>query len=151
MSGIITTPWVTPEPWVPPPFPLCDVLVRSMGKRLSEISREPDGPLAGRRRSQADPTRHDIPYSIHTHSYFKSYFHNPTKYEIGTMVAILEIGAFMTSLAAGRIGDIFGRRRTLFWGAAIFCLGGAVQTCATGFEVMVFGRIVSGFGVGFLS
>ena len=29
-----------------------------------------------------------------TGPYFRKYFHNPTRYEIGTMVAILEIGAF---------------------------------------------------------
>jgi MFS family permease len=52
---------------------------------------------------------------------------------------------------SGRVGDIFGRRRTLFWGAIIFTIGGAVQTFTTGFPIMVFGRIISGFGVGFLS
>lgn len=31
---------------------------------------------------------------ILTNSYFKSYFDFPTPYEVGTMVAILEIGAF---------------------------------------------------------
>lgn len=29
-----------------------------------------------------------------TGPHFKAAFHNPTRYEIGTMVAILEIGAF---------------------------------------------------------
>lgn len=94
------------------------------------------------------------------------------------MVAILEIGAFseffssfqhvqfikiapnlrmfliptlVTSLLAGRIGDIYGRRVTLFLGATIFTIGGALQTFTTGFTMMVFGRIISGFGVGFLS
>lgn len=57
----------------------------------------------------------------------------------------------MTSLLAGRVGDIFGRRKTLLAGAAIFSIGGVFQTFTTGFKVMVFGRILSGFGVGFLS
>jgi MFS family permease len=56
-----------------------------------------------------------------------------------------------TSVLAGLVGDIFGRRNTLFAGAAIFTLGGLFQTCATGIEVMIVGRIISGFGVGFLS
>lgn len=56
-----------------------------------------------------------------------------------------------TSVLAGLVGDIFGRRTTLFAGAAIFTLGGVFQTCATGIEVMIVGRIISGFGVGFLS
>lgn len=36
--------------------------------------------------------------------YFKSYFKNPTRYELGTMVAILEIGAFSSF---GRVHEIF--------------------------------------------
>lgn len=88
---------------------------------------------------------------IITGPYFKQYFHQPLPYEVGTMVAVLEIGAFITSIAAGRVADIIGRRMTLFWGAAIFTLGGAIQTGTTGYAVMVLGRIVSGFGVGLLS
>ncbi|CAH7670951.1 general substrate transporter [Phakopsora pachyrhizi] len=88
---------------------------------------------------------------IITGPYFKAFFHQPTRYEIGTMVAILEIGAFITSILSGRFGDIFGRRKTLFIGAVVFVIGGLIQTFTTGFTVMVFGRIISGFGVGFLS
>lgn len=67
------------------------------------------------------------------------------------MVAVLEVGAFVTSLAAGRIGDTLGRRGTLFVGAIVFALGGAIQTLTPGFWVMVVGRIIAGFGVGLLS
>lgn len=56
-----------------------------------------------------------------------------------------------TSIAAGRIGDIIGRKGTLFIGALVFTVGGAVQTFTTGFGVMVLGRIISGAGVGLLS
>jgi len=88
---------------------------------------------------------------IITGPYFKAYFHQPTSAEIGTMVAILEVGAFCTSIAAGRVGDIIGRRLTLFWGASIFVVGGAIQSFTPGYGVMVLGRIVSGAGVGLLS
>jgi MFS family permease len=57
----------------------------------------------------------------------------------------------VTSLLAGRLGDILGRRRTLFLGASVFVVGGAVQTATTGYNVMVLGRLVSGAGVGLLS
>lgn len=40
---------------------------------------------------------------------------------------------------------------TLFAGATIFTIGGLFQTFTVGFKSMVFGRIISGFGVGFLS
>ncbi|KXN82037.1 Sugar transporter STL1 [Leucoagaricus sp. SymC.cos] len=75
----------------------------------------------------------------------------PDAIEVGTMVAVLEIGAFATSLAAGRVGDIIGRRGTLFVGAVVFTVGGAVQTFTVGFWSMVLGRVISGFGVGLLS
>lgn len=40
---------------------------------------------------------------------------------------------------------------TLFCGAVLFTIGGAIQTFTMGYEVMVTGRVVSGFGVGLLS
>lgn len=57
----------------------------------------------------------------------------------------------VTSIAAGRVADLIGRKMTLFWGAVIFTVGGAIQTGTTGYTVMVLGRIISGFGVGLLS
>jgi len=105
---------------------------------------------------------------IITGHYFQKYFDNPSALALGTMVAVLEIGAFgaqngffiytsypvvsiVTSIAAGQVGDIIGRRGTLFIGAIIFTIGGAIQTFTVGFWSMVLGRIVSGFGVGLLS
>ncbi|KAF5335338.1 hypothetical protein D9611_011733 [Ephemerocybe angulata] len=88
---------------------------------------------------------------IITGPYFIEYFGAPSAIEIGTMVAVLEIGAFITSLASGRVGDILGRRKTLFIGAIVFTLGGTVQTFSVGFWTMVVGRFVSGCGVGLLS
>ena len=57
----------------------------------------------------------------------------------------------VTSIAAGRVGDIIGRRMTLFSGAVVFVAGGAIQTFTPSYEVMIVGRFVSGFGVGLLS
>ncbi|KAI0001912.1 general substrate transporter [Russula vinacea] len=88
---------------------------------------------------------------IITGPHFRKYFNSPGSLQVGTMVAVLEIGAFITSIAAGQIGDIFGRRGTLFAGAVIFGIGGAVQTFTTGFSTMVVGRVISGLGVGLLS
>ncbi|KAI1793853.1 general substrate transporter [Ganoderma leucocontextum] len=86
-----------------------------------------------------------------TGPHFRKYFNEPGPVEVGTMVAVLEIGAFVTSIAAGQVGDIIGRRGTLFSGAVVFVIGGAIQTFTPGFWVMVFGRIISGLGVGLLS
>ena len=107
---------------------------------------------------------------IITGPHFIKFFNTPGPIEVGTMVAVLEVGAFgelavqisagtvvtrymllVTSIAAGRVGDIIGRRGTLFIGAVVFTMGGVVQTFTTGYWVMILGRIISGFGVGLLS
>lgn len=88
---------------------------------------------------------------IITGPFFRDYFKNPTKAEIGTMVAILEIGALVSSLIVGRVGDIIGRRRTILYGSMIFFVGGALQTFAANMPMMMLGRIIAGLGVGSLS
>lgn len=88
---------------------------------------------------------------IITGPFFKDYFNQPTKAEVGTMVAILEVGAFFSSLCVGRIGDIIGRRKTILYGSMIFFVGGALQTFANGMPMMLLGRIIAGVGVGMLS
>ena len=90
----------------------------------------------------------------HIHSrgpYFKDYFNQPGSAEVGTMVAILEIGAFCSSLVVGRVGDIIGRKRTILYGSMIFFVGGACQSFANGMPMMLVGRITAGVGVGMLS
>ncbi|KAK2597960.1 Ribulose bisphosphate carboxylase large chain [Conoideocrella luteorostrata] len=82
---------------------------------------------------------------------FNDYFNHPSKAHVGTMVAILEIGAFISSLIVGRVGDIIGRRRTILYGSCIFFVGGALQTAARSMTMMMVGRIVAGVGVGMLS
>ncbi len=67
------------------------------------------------------------------------------------MVAILEIGAFCSSLVVGRVGDIIGRRKTILYGSIIFFFGGACQAFANGMPMMLVGRITAGLGVGMLS
>ncbi|KAI0972907.1 sugar transporter-domain-containing protein [Xylaria arbuscula] len=88
---------------------------------------------------------------IITGPFFRDYFNNPSRAEIGTMVAILEIGAFISSLIVGRVGDIIGRRKTILYGSMIFFVGGALQTFAANMPMMMLGRIVAGLGVGSLS
>lgn len=84
-------------------------------------------------------------------SYFRDYFDHPSRAEIGTMVAILEIGALISSLAVGRVGDLIGRRKTILYGSIIFFIGGALQTFAFNMKIMMLGRIIAGLGVGSLS
>lgn len=82
---------------------------------------------------------------------FKDYFDNPSAASIGTMVAILEIGALISSLLSGKISDKFGRRRSIRYGSIIFAVGGALQSFAPDFTVLTLARLISGFGVGILT
>ncbi|KAK1772356.1 hypothetical protein QBC33DRAFT_574975 [Phialemonium atrogriseum] len=88
---------------------------------------------------------------IITGPHFIDYFDQPSKAQVGNMVAILEIGAFISSLMVGRIGDLIGRRKTILYGSCVFFVGGALQTLATTMALMMLGRIIAGFGVGMLS
>ncbi|KAL9106344.1 MAG: hypothetical protein Q9227_008613 [Pyrenula ochraceoflavens] len=88
---------------------------------------------------------------IITGPYFRVYFNQPGRAEVGTMVAILEVGAFIASLIVGRLGDILGRCRTILYGSMVFLVGGAFQTFANGMPMMLVGRILAGLGVGALS
>jgi hypothetical protein len=88
---------------------------------------------------------------IITGAYFKDYFNQPSRAEIGTMVAILEVGALIASLITGTLADVLGRRKTIGLGAIIFLIGGALQTFANGMPMMLLGRIIAGLGVGALS
>lgn len=88
---------------------------------------------------------------IITSPYFLDYYNQPSRAEIGTMVAILEVGALVSSLLVGRVGDIIGRRKTIMYGSLIFIFGGAIQSFSIGIKTMILGRTISGIGVGFLS
>jgi MFS family permease len=67
------------------------------------------------------------------------------------VTSILSAGTFFGAIIAGDLADIIGRRFTIILGCAIFCVGGILECASTGFEVMTVGRLVAGFGVGFIS
>ena len=59
-------------------------------------------------------------------------------------VGMLTLGAFM--IPAGRIGDIFGRRRALLAGIALFGFASAVCALAPSEALMIAFRAVQGVG-----
>ncbi|CCE90319.1 uncharacterized protein TDEL_0B01900 [Torulaspora delbrueckii] len=86
-----------------------------------------------------------------TGHYFKNHFNNPSRAAIGNMVSILEIGALVSSLLVGRLGEKWGRRRTIKYGSLIFVIGGLFQGFADKMMHLIIGRTISGLGVGLLS
>jgi len=60
-------------------------------------------------------------------------------------VSLLQAGCFFGSLAAGQIGDKFGRKWALIMSGIIFCIGSLMQTVSYGnVPVMFTGRAVGG-------
>ena len=58
------------------------------------------------------------------------------------------LGAMFGSIAGGFVADHFGRKRALLVAAGLFIVGALVEALTPNVPVLVFGRLVAGFGVG---
>jgi SP family sugar:H+ symporter-like MFS transporter len=67
------------------------------------------------------------------------------------IVSILSAGTFFGAIIAGDLADMIGRRTTVILGCGVFLIGVILQTAASGLGLLVAGRLVAGFGVGFVS
>ncbi|KAF7947615.1 hypothetical protein EAE96_008697 [Botrytis aclada] len=67
------------------------------------------------------------------------------------ITSILSAGTFFGAIIAGDMADWIGRRTTVMLGCLIFIVGVILQTASTGLGLLVAGRLVAGFGVGFVS
>ena len=64
----------------------------------------------------------------------------------GAVVSVFTGGAFFGAAAAGPMGDWLGRKWTIFIGAIVFILGGALQTGAQALSYLYSGRLIAGLG-----
>ncbi|KIJ07626.1 hypothetical protein PAXINDRAFT_102877, partial [Paxillus involutus ATCC 200175] len=67
------------------------------------------------------------------------------------ITSILSAGTFFGALIAGDCADWFGRRPTIIAGCVIYTIGCVLQVASHGLALIVAGRLVAGFGVGFVS
>jgi len=67
------------------------------------------------------------------------------------IVSILSAGTFFGALMAGDIADFTGRRTTIILGCIVFVIGVVLQTASSSLGLLVAGRVVAGFGIGFVS
>ncbi|GMM27913.1 hypothetical protein DAMA08_006290 [Martiniozyma asiatica (nom. inval.)] len=67
------------------------------------------------------------------------------------ITSILSAGTFFGALIAGDIADWIGRRITIIIGCLIFIVGAVLQTASTTIALLAVGRVIAGFGVGFVS
>ncbi|KAE9975136.1 hypothetical protein BLS_002741 [Venturia inaequalis] len=67
------------------------------------------------------------------------------------IVSILSAGTFFGAIIAGDLADFFGRRTTIIAGCVVFIVGVILQVASTSYKLLVAGRVIAGFGVGFVS
>ncbi|KAK9349708.1 general substrate transporter [Lipomyces doorenjongii] len=67
------------------------------------------------------------------------------------ITSILSAGTFFGALMAGDVADYAGRRITIILGCIVVIVGVILQTASASFGLLVAGRLVAGFGVGFVS
>ena len=58
----------------------------------------------------------------------------------GVVIAIYEIGCMFGALATLWVGDRYGRRKTVFGGAIIMCIGAAIQCASFALSQFTVGR-----------
>jgi sugar porter (SP) family MFS transporter len=82
--------------------------------------------------------------------FIKQSFHL-SSFQQGTVVSVLLLGAIVGALSAGRVADRLGRKKTLGLVALIFALGIAIAALASGYAMILVGRVIMGLGVGGVS
>lgn len=88
---------------------------------------------------------------ILVNDYWLTRFVNPNATIQGLVVAIFELGAWITAYPTSWFMDNLGRRTTILIGSLIFIVGGILQTASFHMAQLMIGRLVAGFGIGFLS
>ena len=88
--------------------------------------------------------------------YFYQLLDGPTatglaSWESSLIVSILSAGTFLGAIMAGDLADFYGRRFTIVLGCCVFIVGVILQVASAGLGLLVAGRLIAGFGIGFVS
>ena len=67
------------------------------------------------------------------------------------ITSILSAGTFFGALIGGDVADWVGRRTTIILGCIVFIVGVILQTASSMLGLLVAGRLIAGFGIGFVS
>src|SRR3990167_7865538 len=71
-----------------------------------------------------------------------------TNIEIGCIVAMVPVGALFSSIFSGKISDIFGRKKTLFFTALFFIIGALLSGLTKDVLFLIIGRLIIGIAIG---
>lgn len=83
--------------------------------------------------------------------FYEAYFHLTSEQLVGWANSCALIGCFVGSLAAGFLGDRFGRRRVLLVSAILFAVSSVLTGWSYGFSAFICWRIVGGMAIGLSS
>jgi MFS family permease len=75
-------------------------------------------------------------------------FDNPDQTLVGTIVSILEVGAFFGSLFTAFVGEKLGRRKSILLGVVVMAIGSILQATAYSRAQIIVARVVAGIGLG---
>ncbi len=67
------------------------------------------------------------------------------------VVSAMMFGAAIGAIATGKIASVFGRKKSLFWGALLFALGSLGCAFAPNVDVLIACRAILGFSIGITS
>jgi SP family xylose:H+ symportor-like MFS transporter len=83
--------------------------------------------------------------------FYEAYFHLTSEQLIGWANSCALVGCFVGSLAAGYLGDRFGRRPVLLVSAILFAISSALTGWSYSFSAFILWRIVGGIAIGLSS
>ena len=83
--------------------------------------------------------------------YWLAQMGHPSTIMVSTITALYDVGAVFGAIGAALVGDKLGRKRTLMLGCVVLIVGSILM--ATCFErvQMMFGRVLTGLGIGFIT
>lgn len=88
---------------------------------------------------------------ILTNKLFLETFDYPNDTIQGQITGLFDLGCFVGALFTFVFGDKFGRRTVIMAGCIIHAIGGAIQCSSFSVAQLIVGRIVAGFGNGFIT
>jgi SP family xylose:H+ symportor-like MFS transporter len=83
--------------------------------------------------------------------FYESFFHLTSEFQVGWANGCALIGCLLGSLAAGKLSDSAGRKKTLLCSALLFTLSSLLTGWSYSFVAFIFWRIAGGVAIGLAS
>ncbi|KAK9427053.1 general substrate transporter [Lipomyces doorenjongii] len=82
---------------------------------------------------------------------YKQYFGNPLGTRQGAITSAMAAGSVVGSLTSSFLADWLSRKKSIQFGAVLWCIGSSLQASATGVPMLIVGRVISGLCIGLTS